>query len=137
MLFLYNHIELIIGSSTMSQVFCGRRNAKQRRIGVYLDGLAIRKELQDAEPTITTIAFPSSTQDLYVEHHLMYCFANSVFVITISHRILEITWFACMSAKHQSNVLARKHQFIPNFLAIVARLDLIILIVSAFSRTMT
>ena len=110
--------------------------AKQRRVSLYLYSLAIRHELKYTKPSVTTVAFPSASEDLHIEHHLMHIATGSILVDTICHRVLKIARTTGVSAKSEHYIGRRIDQFFPDLLAPVARSDFIGLIVGILCRTL-
>ena len=107
---LFKHnVKLIACACAMCQMLRCGRDTKQWRVGLHLECLAIRHELQDAQPAITAIAFPATAEHLHVEHHLMHRFPRTVLIGSKGHRILEIARHTRMATYHQPDIAGGLH----------------------------
>lgn len=129
----------------MGKVLGHGRDAEQDAVGRGLYGLAVGHELQQTQPTVAAVAFPTAAKALDVEHHLVDILPCRVLVAAVgivhlmvvaAARLLAVirSGMPRMAADSQSDILAGIEQFLLNLLAIVARLNLVVLVVRIVCR---
>ena len=85
---LHSKIKLVIIRCAMGQMLCQRRYSKKRRICPDLDCGTIWHEFKNAKPAVTAVSFPSATESLHIEHHLVYIRSESILIHAPSDIIL-------------------------------------------------
>ena len=75
---LHSKIKLVIIRCAMGQMLCQRRYSEKWRICPDLDCGTIWHEFKNSKPAVSAVSFPSATESLHIEHHLVYVCSESI-----------------------------------------------------------
>ena len=89
----------------MGEVLCRGGDAEEGGVGLDGDCFSVGFELEDAEPSVATVAMPSAADHLCVEHHLPDVASICIFVDAIGDGVLKVIGgLACVAAYGKHDV---------------------------------
>ena len=98
------------------------RNREERRERPYFNGFHIFGELEELDPTVASVAFPTSPHRLHIAKQLIDRFTRVVGVDAKSGASVHIVGFGVVSAKNHANIRGCFNELVPNLFARVTTL---------------